>query len=69
MKRYINTSGRELAVYADNRFTTKVGTLYRGSACSCILRQDGAVVVLYRVSPNGGFKVGFTDYVDGVQED
>ena len=67
MHRYVNTSGGELAVYADNRLTTKVGSLYRGSACSCILTQDEAVVVLYRVS--GGFKVGFTDYLEGVQED
>ena len=69
MKRYINTSGRELAIYADNKLTTKVGALYRGSACSYILKQDAAVVVLYRVSPNEGFKVGFTDYIEGAQED
>jgi len=34
MKRYINTSGRNLDIYADNNFTTKVGALYRDSACS-----------------------------------
>ena len=68
MERFVNTSGRELAIYADNKFTTKVGTLYRGSVCSCILRQDAAVAVLYRVS-SGAYKVGFTDYPEGAQED
>ena len=67
MERYINTSGRELDIYADSGFTKKVGSLYRDSACSYILKQDEAVVVLYRVS-NGGYKVGFTDYIGGVQE-
>ena len=68
MRRFVNTSGRELAVYADSKLGTKVGTLYRDSACACILEQDAAVVVLYKVSANGVFKVGFTDFVQGVQE-
>ena len=68
MKRYVNTSGRELTIYADSKLTTKVGMLYRDSACFCILEQDAAVVVLYKVSSNGVFKVGFTDYTQGVQE-
>ena len=68
MKRYVNTSGRELTVYADSKLTTKVGMLYRDSACYCIFEQDAAVVVLYKVSSNGVFKVGFTDYIQGVQE-
>lgn len=68
MKRYVNTSGGELAIYADNNLTTKVGTLYRGSVCSYIMEHDAAVVVLYRVSNFGDYKVGFTDYLDGMQE-
>ena len=68
MKRFVNTSGRELAIYADSKLMTKVGMLYRDSACFCILEQDAAVVVLYKVSSNGVFKVGFTDYIQGVQE-
>ena len=68
MKRYVNTSGRELSIYADSKLTTKVGMLYRDSACFCILEQDTTVVVLYKVSSNGVFKVGFTDYTQGVQE-
>lgn len=68
MKRYVNTSGKELAIYADSKLTTKVGMLYRDSACYCISEQDGTVVVLYKVSSNGVFKVGFTDYTQGVQE-
>jgi hypothetical protein len=68
VKRYVNTSGRELAIYADSKLATKVGTLYRDSACYCILEQDATVVVLYKVSSNGVYKVGFTDYTQGVQE-
>ena len=68
MKRYVNTSGRELSIYADSKLTTKVGMLYRDSACFCILEQDATVVMLYKVSSNGVFKVGFTDYTQGVQE-
>jgi len=68
LKRYVNTSGRELSIYADSKLTTKVGMLYRDSACLCIHEEDAAVVVLYKVSSNGVFKVGFTDYLNGVQE-
>jgi hypothetical protein len=68
LKRFVNTSGKELVIYADSKLTTKIGMLYRGSACYCILEQDAAVVVLYKVSSNGVFKVGFTDFVQGVEE-
>ena len=68
MERYINTSGGELDIYADSGFTKKVGSLFRDSACSYILKQDEAVVVLYRITSSGAFKVGFTDYTEGIQE-
>ncbi|MDR2753992.1 MAG: hypothetical protein LBB50_06765 [Oscillospiraceae bacterium] len=68
MKRFVNTSGRELVIYADNKLTAKIGVLYRDSACFCILEQDEMVVVLYKVSSYGVFKVGFTDFMQGVQE-
>jgi len=68
LKRFVNTSGGELHIYADSKMSSKVGMLYRDSACYCILEQDAAVVVLYKVSSNGVFKVGFTEYVQGVQE-
>ncbi|MCL2107247.1 MAG: hypothetical protein FWH26_09380 [Oscillospiraceae bacterium] len=68
MKRFVNTSGKELVIYADSKLTNKVGMLYRDSACFCIHEQDAAVVVLYKVSSNGVFKVGFTDFIGGVQE-
>jgi len=68
LKRFVNTSGRELTIYADSKLSTKIGMLYRDSACFCILEQDAAVVVLYKVSSNGVFKVGFTDFTAGVQE-
>lgn len=67
MERYANTSGGELEVYADSSLSTKVGKLYRGSACSCLLKHEDTAVVLYRVS-SGEYKVGFTGYIDGVQE-
>ena len=69
MKRFVNTSGTELVIYADSKLSTKVGMLYRDSACFCILEQDATVVVMYKVSSNGVFKVGFTGYIQGVQED
>jgi len=68
LKRFVNTSGKELVIYADSKLTIKVGMLYRDSACYCIMEHDGTVVVLYKVSSNGVFKVGFTDYAMGVQE-
>ncbi|MDR2647570.1 MAG: hypothetical protein LBB67_05570 [Oscillospiraceae bacterium] len=68
MKRFINTSGRELVIYADSKLTIKIGALYRDSTCYCIHEQDSTVVVLYKVSSNGIFKVGFTDYVAGIDE-
>jgi len=68
LKRFVNTSGKELVIYADSKMTIKVGMLYRDSACYCIMEHDGTVVVLYKVSANGVFKVGFTDYAMGVQE-
>ena len=67
MKKFVNTSGGELAIYADSGLATKVGTLYRGSACSCILEHDETVAVMYRTS-NGAYKVGFTDFIEGAQE-
>jgi len=68
MNTYVNTSGRELPIYADSRFTTKVGKLYRDSACEYLLRQEDLVAVLYRISTGGALKIGFTDYVEGAQE-
>jgi len=68
MNTYVNTSGRELPIYADSRFTTKVGTLYRGSACEYLLRQEDLVAVLYKISTGGALKIGFTDYTEGAQE-
>ena len=70
LMRFVNTSGKELTVYADSKLSVKVGMLYRDSACYCICEAlDDVVVVMYKVSSNGVFKVGFTDYVDGVQLD
>ncbi|MDR1465795.1 MAG: hypothetical protein LBJ11_10935 [Oscillospiraceae bacterium] len=67
MKRFVNTSGRELPIFADSKMSNKVGMLYRNSACNCILEQEQTAVVLYKVSSNGVYKVGFTDYIQGIQ--
>jgi len=68
MKRYVNTSGRDLLIYADSDLSTPTGTLYRDSAGYCILERDATIVVLYKVASNGVFKVGFTNYVQGIRE-
>ena len=64
--RFVNTSGHELVVYADTAFKTKIGMLYRDALCYCNRMNDGCVMLLYKVSSAGIFKVGFTDYVQGV---
>jgi len=64
--RFVNTSGHELTVYADTAFKTKIGVLYRDAACFCNRMNDGCVMLLYKVSNEGIFKTGFTDYVQGV---
>lgn len=70
LMRFVNSSGKELVVYADSKLSVKVGMLYRDSACYCICEElDDVVVVMYKVSSNGVYKVGFTDFVDGVQLD
>jgi len=67
MKQFVNTSERALPIYADSTLTTKVGKLYQGSVCKCVLVQDTLVALLYRVSANV-YKIGFTDYANGLQE-
>ena len=71
MSRYINTSGRDLTIYADSGFTVAVGKLYRDSVCYCLGEQGNAVVVMYKISSdgNGKAKVGFTDYMEGIQQE
>jgi len=67
MKEFKNTSGKELAIYADSALKDKVGTLFAGSSCSCIGQVDGKAILLYSVSGSTVKKVGFTNYVKGVQ--
>ncbi|MCL2530659.1 MAG: hypothetical protein FWE40_00685 [Oscillospiraceae bacterium] len=70
LMRFVNSSGRELTVYSDSKLSIKVGMLYRDSACYCVCDAlEDVVAVMYKVSSNGVHKVGFTDYVDGVQMD
>jgi len=67
MKEFKNTSGKELAIYADSALKDKVGTLFAGSSCNCIGQIDGKAILLYSVSGTSVKKVGFTNYIKGVQ--
>ena len=67
MKTFKNTSGKTLPVYADTKKQTKVGDLYAGTACKALDLQNGMVCVRYTVNTTGAYKVGWVDYVKGVQ--
>lgn len=67
MKKFVNTSGKTLNVYADSHLKKKIGALYKGSECNCIGEVDGKAILLYKVIAKGISKVGFTDYVKGIK--
>jgi hypothetical protein len=67
MKKFVNTSGRNLNVYADSNMKKKIGALYKGSECNCIGEIEGKAILLYKVIAKGISKVGFTDYVKGIK--
>ena len=69
MKRFLNTSGKDLVIYADSSMSTSIGRLYKDSPCYCLHAGDDAVAVLYKVSSTGVFKIGFTDYLGGVVDE
>jgi hypothetical protein len=62
-----NTSGKTLNIYADSTLKTKTGSLFAGSSCVCIDEIDGVAVVRYMATATNAYKVGFTDYIKGVQ--
>ncbi|MCL2508143.1 MAG: C40 family peptidase [Oscillospiraceae bacterium] len=66
-KTFKNTSGKEINVCADSAMTVKVGSLFDGSTCSCIGKVGDNAILFYKVVPTGVYKVGFTDYVKGIQ--
>lgn len=66
-KTFTNTSGKTLNLYADSRLQTKTGSLFPGSTCSCIGEVDGKAILRYQVAATDAYKVGFTDYIKGVQ--
>ena len=68
MKKFKNTSGKTLKIYADSKLTTEIGTLFAGSSCVCIGEIDNRAIIRYKVNATGAHKVGFTDYVKGVQK-
>ena len=67
MKVFKNTSGKTINVYADSTLKKKIGTLFAGSSCYCIGEISGKAILLYSVSGTSTKKVGFTDFVKGVQ--
>ena len=67
MKTYKNTSGKTLNIYADSSLAIKIGSLPAENCCTCIDEIDGRAVLRYKVVATGDYKVGFTDYVKGVQ--
>lgn len=68
MKTFKNTSGKTLNIYADSTLKDKVGTLFAGSSCACIGEIANRAILRYMVTSTGAYKVGFTDYVKGVQK-
>ncbi|MDR1464700.1 MAG: C40 family peptidase [Oscillospiraceae bacterium] len=65
---FLNTSGKSLPVYLETSKKSQIGELFTGSSCQCIGEVGNLAVLLYRVAATGDYKVGFTDYVKGIQK-
>lgn len=69
-KSFKNTSGRQLNVYADTKLSVKVGSIPAGNSCNCLGIVANRAILRYRLSGTlNTYKVGFTDYVAGVQNE
>ncbi len=68
LKLFKNTSGNELIIYADTTKLMKIGTLYSGSSCVSLGTKDNCVIIIYQVNGASAYKVGFTDYIKGLQK-
>lgn len=67
MKTFKNTSGKKLTVYADTKKGTRVGELYANTTCKALDQQGSMVCIRYTVNATGAYKVGWVEYVKGVQ--
>ena len=67
VKRFINTSGRDLPVYADDGLSKPLGVLFKDGECFCIHEMGAPVLILYKVT-SSAFKVGYSDFIPGIQE-
>ena len=65
-KNFKNTSGKDLEVYCDSSLKTKVGTIYKNSTCKALGVVDGKVIVKYKVTSTGSYKVGFVNFAKGI---
>lgn len=65
-KIFKNTSGKVLKVYADTTLKTEIGTLFTGSSCKCLGIINNRALLKYQVAATGAYKVGFTNYTQGV---
>lgn len=66
-KKYVNTSGEPLKVYADTSLKTDIGELFAGSSCTCLGVVSGCALIKYKVAATGAYKVGFTAYTAGIK--
>ena len=67
LKRFVNTSGRKLTLYADSNLKKKIASIPHGTASLCGEETDEHVAVSYRATKTGTLLVGYTDYVQGIQ--
>lgn len=66
MYTYKNKTGKILPVYADTKLSTKIGTLNKDSTCKSFGLWENRVVLLYKVTSTGAYKIGFTDKTEGL---
>lgn len=66
-RKYNNTSGKALKVYADTTLKTEIGELFDGSSCTCLGVVAGRALIKYKVAATGAYKVGFTAYTAGIK--
>ncbi|HZJ78874.1 MAG TPA: NlpC/P60 family protein [Clostridia bacterium] len=63
-----NTSGDNLIVYADTARLVKIGTLFKNATCNTLGIKNNLAVILYRINGTSSYKVGFTQYIKGIQK-
>ncbi|MDR2526048.1 MAG: C40 family peptidase [Oscillospiraceae bacterium] len=56
---FANTTGGDLAVFAETNLRQRIGTLPAGSSCHTLGKVNGRRLLLYRVSGTQEYKTGF----------